>query len=388
MRHEPRLDAFRAICIILVFLVHWKEMLECGWLGVPGFFVLSGFLITGILRRERGETGARLFFVNFYARRSLRIFPLYFAYVLALVAVTHLWDGDFPRLLRGVLDPNLPYLLTYTHNFYAMAGGSAAVLYSHLWSLSVEEQFYLLWPLLVYLAPGRSLLRLCVGAIVAALLIRFSELEFQVRLGLASVKTAGPFIYNFSGSHIDAFAFGALLTFRHESPALRRLIPVLSKWVPILFVVASGWMLLLGSLAGYPMGLSSLGWPVYLPYFYAYIWGYTLLNALFFVVLANLERLGAVLDRVPLQRLGKVSYGFYIFHKAGIGLTRILMNDAPSRPGTYHLLCFVVAFATTWLAAELSFRFFESPIMRLKALFRPAPAAAPYPPAVSDQPAG
>jgi peptidoglycan/LPS O-acetylase OafA/YrhL len=370
MHHQPRLDAFRAICISLVFLLHWG-VLDCGWIGVQAFFVLSGYLITGILRAERERAPAGSYFLNFYARRSLRIFPLYFAYLLILVALARcLGNGsDLAPSLDYVLTPNLPYLLSYTQNLHAMGGGATGPLFSHLWTLSVEEQFYLLWPLVVFLTPPKRLLQLSLVTIAAAVAIRWAALEFQLRTGLASVKTAGQFIYLFSGSHIDAFGFGALLTFRDESERLRRALPLLSRWVPVAVVAAGAWMFLLGMLARYPVGASSLGWPSHLPYFYAYIWGYTLLNALFFVVLANLDRLRLLADLRPLQRLGRVSYGFYVFHKAAIEMTRLFLDDYPGRPAWYDALCGVAAFAVAWAVSELSFRFFEGPIMRLKSRF-------------------
>jgi len=308
MRFDPRLDAYRGVCITLVFLQHW-EVLRCGWIGVQAFFVLSGYLITNILRTERESVPRGGYFVNFYARRVLRIFPLYFAYVFLLFLLADVFKTDFTRGFDRHFNPSLPFLLTFTQNLYRIYSGISSPFYSHLWSLSVEEQFYLVWPLVVYLVPPRRFLMFCLLVIAAGLAVRWGMVLFLLQLGLADVKQSGIFIYYFTGSHIDAFAFGALLTCRHESVHLKRAMPLVSRWVPLVFAATTLWMLLLGGIAHYGIGLNTLGWPSYLPYFHAYVWGFTLLNALFFVVLANMDRLRALADRGALQRVRKVSFG-------------------------------------------------------------------------------
>ncbi len=152
------LDGLRAVAFLLVFLFHCKY-LAGGWVGMQLFFVLSGFLITGILVRQRESEGsARGFFFNFYGRRVLRIFPVYHAYLLLAGLVIGVL-GDFLQLRPDRFvdyGEQLPYALTYVYDFYH---ASSAYEHSHLltpfWSLSVEEQFYLLWPLLIHLTPPK-----------------------------------------------------------------------------------------------------------------------------------------------------------------------------------------------------------------------------------------
>jgi peptidoglycan/LPS O-acetylase OafA/YrhL len=375
MQYEPRLNAYRGICITLVFLQHWA-LLDCGWIGVQAFFVLSGFLITRILREERGAATASSYFGNFYARRSLRIFPLYFAYLLLLAAMVNLGVIGFLRGFDAVLNPALPWLLSYTENFHRMLGGDSSPFYFHLWSLSIEEQFYLAWPLVVYFTPPRRLLAVCLGLIAAAPTIRGAELAWRLHQGLADQHEAGAFIYYFTGSQLDAFAFGALLSLRRESPRLLALLPLLSRWVPVLVAVAGLWMLLLGQAAHDDIDAVSAGWPLHLSYFYADVWGYTLLDALFFVVLAQIDRLGPLLDLQGLQRLGVVSYGFYVFHCPIVSLTRYLAHDNSPDLNLYDGACMLLAFGLSWALAELSFRCFEQPLLRLKRRFARAGAAA------------
>src|SRR5260370_16732322 len=180
--HLPGLDGIRGLAILLVMAVHFigdatprnfaerlaVKLASYGVLGVDLFFVLSGFLITGLLLDAKNDPH---YFRNFYARRILRIFPLYYL-VLALLFLV------LPRLIA--LTPALElarerqvWLWTYTANFYIAAKSSwAALTYvSHFWSLAIEEHFYLLWPLAVFLLSRETLARICLAAIGGAPLL-------------------------------------------------------------------------------------------------------------------------------------------------------------------------------------------------------------------------
>ena len=166
MKYMPQLDGLRGLCVTAVFLFHCI-FLDCGWIGVQAFFVLSGFLITGVLLHARqDEAGAGSFFRNFYARRALRIFPVYVAYIAVVVLAGQLGVGGpgMGEALRAHNAEQLPYLLTYTYNFFHITAGPGSPFYRHLWTLSIEEQFYVLWPLCVWLLSRGHLLRLCVRA--------------------------------------------------------------------------------------------------------------------------------------------------------------------------------------------------------------------------------
>jgi peptidoglycan/LPS O-acetylase OafA/YrhL len=363
MTFQPRLDSLRGYAIAAVFIGH-LGFLDCGWTGVQAFFVLSGYLITGVLLESRDAgASARQYFVNFHIRRALRIFPVYVVYIFLPLAIAGLLgDSVYPAVHENFLE-NIPYLATYTENFYNIAAGSATALYSHLWSLSVEEQFYLIWPFVLFFTNRDSAWKLCACLIVAGPLIRLAELAWQLQEGLPSQLAAGRFIYYFTASHADAFAFGAILNFAREQSRVKALVQVATKFVPPMILMISGCMLAAGRLSGYEMPISSLGWAAYLSNFWTYIWGYTLLNALFFVVIANVDRLGAFTDIAFMRRLGRISYGFYIFHFPMIWVVRLCLGAASAwanaRVG-------IVAFGLTWALAEVSFRFLESPILRLK----------------------
>ncbi len=186
--HLPALDGLRALAVFVVvehnislvsggegLLLHQLEsMLHRGWMGVQLFFVLSGFLITRILLETRRSPE---YFRSFYSRRALRIFPLYYATLIFLFLLLPAL-GQTP----SVLAEDMPFsrqvwLWAYLSNWTGprgLGGGSPPVF--HFWSLAVEEQFYLLWPLVVLFCTPKRLMQVCGGVVLASLLCRAAYL--------------------------------------------------------------------------------------------------------------------------------------------------------------------------------------------------------------------
>lgn len=340
------LDGLRGLAVAGVVWHHTHRGFEGlpgslrGYLGVDLFFVLSGFLITTLLLREADATG-RISLRRFYARRALRIFPLYYGVLLALSLLFLLRPG---LGMASTFFEDLPYLATYSSNWI-----HSKTFLVIAWSLAAEEQFYLAWPLLLRtLGSGAYWV---VGAMIV--------------LGLAAtIGALDPLLADLFG------------------PGFRGLEMVQATFNPLLFGVLSAALLhtprgfekasrLLGGCYAAPIALGlvvlcanaptpePLGWPRPLVQL-----------ALSLLVIACVVRedngLSKLLRWRPLARLGVISYGVYLLHMFALQATRGLLEGTPRVEGDLFLL----TLAVSWVLAELSFRFWEGPFLRHQERFR------------------
>jgi len=230
----PGLDGLRAIAFLLVFACH-TDYLLVGWTGVLLFFVLSGFLITGILNKMKARFSGRDFFVKFYGRRFLRIFPLYYLYLFLMMGLVALLLGAGYRMnYMNEFYRQVPYAFVYLYNFfYASSTFVQHKFLDHFWSLSVEEQFYIFWPLLIFLTPERWQKRLFLAIIVLTPVFRLAT-AYALRSGLFPFFTGDiPLgLYPLPWTHVDAFAMGAYIS-RYEIPRPRLQLILLLILVPV-----------------------------------------------------------------------------------------------------------------------------------------------------------
>ena len=328
--YVPALDGIRGVAILLVIVYHCHE-LRAGWLGVDLFFVLSGYLITGILV---GATQQARYFRNFFARRALRIFPPYYAYLfVVLIALPRLGIAPVPRESWWVW----AYL---TNVRVAMLGHWSAVPWYtlHLWSVAVEEQFYLVWPLAVWLIPSTVLRRVCVWAILSAL---------AFRLVLAWNGANYFALDDLTPSRMDALMVGAWF-------ALAGLRP--SRTATFAAIAAIAAILLIGVHDDWPITLTV---------------GFT-----FVAVAAGVVVTGVPIDPVlaplmswkPLRLAGRYSYTAYLVHP--------LVIDRLRGGGLYTRRLAVLVVIVTFGIAAFSWKIFESPILRLKRFIPDLPKAA------------
>jgi peptidoglycan/LPS O-acetylase OafA/YrhL len=358
----PALDGLRAIAVLLVVPHNFNLMvalggaayfvvvaLQRGWIGVQLFFVLSGFLITGILL----DTGATPGYLrSFFARRVLRIFPLYYFTLLVLLVV-------LPSL--GLMPARGPDALlelsywAYFSNWYGPFHAGEDSL-SHFWSLAVEEQFYLLWPFVVYRRSAAWVLRLCLGVAAAALLIRIGML----RAG-APVQA----IYQFLATRMDALALGGA-----AAAAFR--VPSAASWA-----LDRRWLLSGAGLAAIAVGAAiSRGYNFVEPATQSL--GYTLLAlgfALLVAAAAATDWLGrggwlAALRWDPLRRIAKYSYAMYVLSVPIhflIGKPALsALGLAPGDSLVVGLGYVVAGTAVSFLAAVASFHLLERHFLHLK----------------------
>src|SRR5262245_13204784 len=158
LTYNPKLDTLRALAAIAVLAFHYSGWFGWGWVGVPFFFVLSGYLITSILLESKARSCSfGDFCVGFFRRRALRLVPVYALFIAGCLA----YRAKTAHL--SALSSDLPSLLTYTFNFHALDHVDRP--YGHLWSLSVEWQFYLLWPVAVWFLSQANLRRVLVAIV-------------------------------------------------------------------------------------------------------------------------------------------------------------------------------------------------------------------------------
>jgi peptidoglycan/LPS O-acetylase OafA/YrhL len=374
------LDGLRAIAFLLVFFFH-AAVLKCGWLGVQLFFVLSGFLITRILVDSAGKVGRREYFVRFYGRRALRIFPLYFLYILCLgfVCVLLVDYGGY-REVKTItyFIQQIPYALTYTYNFFhASSAFVRTPLMTHFWSLAIEEQFYLVWPAVLFFTPKSKRLGLFALAVAVGPVLRaVTALAFKHHLIPFQGDDVGVVIYVLSPSHLDAFAMGALMT-QLRVPKARLQWVILAILLPVVgFATVAG-----GST---PVALSSLGYPMGLPGAFKSIWGYTAWNYFFGLTIycvARNEVSVRALEWRPVVYLGKISYGLYVYHFGVLGILQTAARHVKT-DWNLELLVTFPALAISIAIAAASYRFIEEPALKLKDVLFPAgssPEASPHP---------
>ena len=371
--HIPELDGLRAVAAVLVLLNHfWPQSLssliwsvgQFAWVAMDSFFVLSGFLIAGILldTRERAD-----YYRSYYVRRSLRILPLYYCVLVYLICVATLWKGgeQHRHLVEEWGSP--VWFFVYLGNFTTAAAGVWPTVVpglSPLWSLQVEEQFYLLFPLAVRRLPPATLSR-------ALWVVVF--LSPALRVGLFALNPDNLYWqYVLLPCRMEGLALGALIAIRFR----QRPWEIKKGWLTALTIVllaatcfASVWSnpartdeefaSPFNRTVGYL--LSSVGCA----------------SLLLWVIRSRGSRVTGWLRLSPVQYLGKISYGVYLLHipaRTAAHSLRHALGLALPRDG---LVMFLAVTALTIAAASASWYFLERPLLSLKDRFAPVRPAEP-----------
>jgi peptidoglycan/LPS O-acetylase OafA/YrhL len=368
--HYPGLDGLRAIAVLMVFcqhyLVQYAFIFGWGWAGVDIFFVLSGFLITGILYDSQNQPFR---YRDFYIRRTLRIFPLYYAVWLALLLSTPLmhWRWSWPWVLWPAYLGNYTQFLFFhqagnPYRFDLLSAGPRVQQWlryplsmnvGHFWSLCVEEQFYLFWPLIVYQVRKReTLMRICIGVILVVPFLRWWLIKI-VSPRMPNLE----FLYRITPTRMDALLLGGLIALCLRGPQKEWL----HRWKHLL-LAASAVLFVIGYLLA--VDVAHLGnW--------VSIYGFTLVDlsaAALIIETINPHGLWVrLLSTKPIRNLGVISYGFYVYHQLLYGVYATLGYGFFAPYG--RCMTILIALFASWLIAWLSYRILEFPMLKLKDRF-------------------
>ena len=375
------LDGLRAIAILAVILAHanfWfggafargpiagplASILGVGWIGVDLFFVLSGFLITRILENSKNKA---FYLRNFYARRALRIMPLLYAYVIAILAFS--WLG-----LRLVSNSDAISVLAYYYNFRVAETGYQSYFVHPFWSLAVEEHFYLLWPFAVLALSRSSLMRLCLVGMAFCFFLRVGVVMSGAWLQVA---------YLITPCRLDGLMGGSFLALALDDPAWRER---LRRYCGPLAIGCAG--VLLGLLLGQRHFLDFVDFRkmpdagVAMDSSMVVTIGISIAALLFAAVLALVmvrgsEPNAAVIGWLKhpwLVAIGKYSYGMYVLHTLVMGA--IVHSAARFFPAVARLPDYVakpclglLVIALSFVAAYLSYNVFEKRFLSMKKYF-------------------
>jgi peptidoglycan/LPS O-acetylase OafA/YrhL len=350
-QHMPQLDGLRTLAVAAVIWSHWlpdcQFGFEWGVMGVNLFFVLSGFLITGILLDSRAGavgTGGRWFAIRqFYTRRVLRIFPLFYMTLALLVLVN----------VRPVRE-TLAWHVCYLSNVYFFRQGTWVGQISHFWSLAVEEQFYLVWPYLMLFLPIRWLRPVVLGLIVLAPIYRVVMGVVDPENRLAFVLTIGC---------LDALGIGALLAYLARSGGGSQWrAGGVARWLLWIGLSGAAAVEVLDRLHVAPGALLALRQS-----FLDMIFGWVILSG----ARGFQGWFGRFLQWPPMAYLGKISYGLYVFHNLTVyGLVFAVKNlHAAEVILTVPWVRCLGLLVLTISAAAVSWHFFEKPLNDLKRYF-------------------
>ncbi|HEV2479884.1 MAG TPA: acyltransferase [Puia sp.] len=344
IEYLPQLDSLRTLAVIMTLLAHTAPvMIPYMHYGVPIFFTISGFLITTILLNTANATPPRsrpYIIKNFVVRRALRLFPVYYLFLVFFwFAKNHLslflWKDEFT-----------PYFFTYTANIYVFKFTSgAAGCFAHLWSLSVEEQFYLFWPWILLYCPSRYRIPVIVGMISFALIF-------------VCCNYKNDYIGSLPFGQFHNLGVGALLAVFYVKNAAvirwlkdKRHLLFLLTFVHLIFV-----LIIFHQSA-----------------FFSFYRELSLCSCTFSIVLVSIFGwkgfMGYIMGSRPMRYIGTISYGIYLYHMPVPYIWRLVMARLDPN---LHLNGWVLTgiwFGIIVLIAAVSYKYIETPFLKLKSYF-------------------
>jgi peptidoglycan/LPS O-acetylase OafA/YrhL len=343
-RRIPQLDAVRGLAILVVMfhnispkypLFHSDQLFRDGWMGVDLFFVLSGLLITGILLDTKQSAG---YFKNFYVRRCLRIWPLYYSLLFFMFVVVRFLNSSEYHLVVQTSSPWWAFPL-FLQNFLLAISTNAAGPLGVTWSLAIEEQFYLVWPLVVRFCSITQLRQLAIAEICLSPMLRYYLWLHHVDL------------YTNIFCRLDGLMAGALLALLIRS----------DNFVPSKLLQRAWILLLIAAPLAFLTEAYHARWIVF---------SFTALASAAFVYVAMFSErkwLQRIMTNQFLVYTGTISYGLYLLHKIPFGMVQVLHLDR--RP----YLPLPIILVASYVLAALSWNLLEKPFLSLKRFFDSKP---------------
>jgi peptidoglycan/LPS O-acetylase OafA/YrhL len=365
----PPVDGVRGLAILLALLFHYaptfntgilpehlvKTVAQAGWTGVDLFFVLSGFLITGILL---DSSSAENYFSSFYARRVLRIFPVYYAALLATLFLGPIVFSNPPSRWPPVHERI--WYFAYLQNWVSVVvDGTRQHMMGHFWSLGVEEQFYLIWPWVVYRRSPKRVLQIAVGA---------SLLSVLLRLVLLARHIDPEIIYRNTFTRMDTLLIGAACAclVRHKPTAawLRR--HASSRWFAWMWIAPVITLAVLHEAARpfayQASGVQGLG-------FTAIALSYAALLMSIVVTMGSGSLLQRFFSSSIMRMFGTYSYAAYVWQQLVRGL--LVKGEDALHLSVPMLVVVPIAIAVTFAVSACSYRIIERPFLGFKRFFKP-----------------
>lgn len=353
----PELDGLRFLAFLLVFIHHapllsenplWQWLHRYGWMGVDLFLCLSAYLFTKLLYTEFQQTGS-IHIPYFYIRRTLRIWPLYYLFVIGMLALT------FFTLPERIDSWRVAGLFTFTDNILsAVLGNYNLILFAgHLWTISYEEQFYAVIPWALrslFKMSQRARTWAVLGVLFAGMIIRYVMVTVFQSPHL--VVWVLPF------THFESILFGLLVGLGSLDTLLKGVPPLAVGLAGLLSLAAVGFAPDLPFLQGIP----------FLTYF-LFLTGLGMALILHTLLRVSHKPEWRWISSRPMAYLGKISYGLYVYHLLCLGLASQYVHVAEANYWLWVAAVFLLPLAGTIAVSSLSYSFIEKPFLRLKERF-------------------
>jgi peptidoglycan/LPS O-acetylase OafA/YrhL len=385
LKYIKPFDGLRGLGALFIVSYHWPGTLirvSHGWEFMQLFFVMSGYLIAMVLQEEKGKFPFNTYALRFYIKRSLRLFPLYLLYLFFWIVIYLSTSNNDLLSWSGEIYKHAGYLFTYTYNFMTLVNFlsgldySAGLLSTHLWTLSLEEQFYLVFPFIVFFLSEKRLKHFLIACIILAPVLRVICYFLFTKLNPADPFWVAQNIVRLPFLQMDSLAFGALLAvFKFEK--IKN--PVkLFRWFTVIIILIYaaniGYTKYIQGLSYYQLTFGKKIAENWMTHNYLFVYIITMVNAWCMLMLLCLIRgfnMAWLLESRLLVFIGKHSYAIYLFHLPLMFLFFAAVNavfplNTVFKKTVLDIPLFLLYLLIISGLAHLSFKYFESYFIRFK----------------------